>query len=245
MHASWFCTNRRCRTVPAEAGRRLARLTAQLNDAGLKRLGCERWVRYSLPLAVLPRAPRDVVLHTIDEAFMRRLRRHPEADEPQLRSAQHFWEAGVAHGYVWLEDAEPLGIMWLMASLDRARRRRLGVWAGMYPTLRDGLGVTEGLYTFRRALRRRGGAATPLALAVLHEARKAGVTEIHTHIHVDNTAAHRWAQRFGLHPYGMIHRYRLNVRYLRERYCYLHTLGDVPAALVPNHDAAVRALAGR
>lgn len=245
MHASWFCTNRRCRIVPAEAARRLVRLAARLNDAGLHRLGCERWVRYSLPLAVLPPAPPDVVLDTIDEALMARLRQHPEAAEPQLRSAQHFWEAGIAQGYAWLENAEPLGIMWLMSSLDRARRQRLGLWAGMYPTLPAGLGVTEGLYTFRRALRRRGGAATPLALAVLHEARKAGVTEIHTHIHVDNTAAHRWAQRLGLRPYGMIHRYRLNVRYVRERYVYLHTLGDLPANVLQSGGEALRALIQR
>jgi hypothetical protein len=244
MHASWFCTNRRCRAIPAGTARLLARLATRAGDAGLRRLGCARWVRYSLPLAALPPAP-NVALQTIDETFMRRLRRHPEAGEPQLRSAQHLWEAGIARGYAWLDDTGPLGVMWLIPSLDQAGRRRLGVWAGMYPVLPAGVGVTEGLYTFRRALRQRGGAATPLTLAVLHEARKAGLTEIHSHIHVDNIAAHRWAQRLGLHPYGMIHRYRLNVRYLHERYCYLHTLGDIPAALAPSPDAAVRALAGR
>jgi RimJ/RimL family protein N-acetyltransferase len=204
-----------------------------LRRAGLHRLRCDSWVRYHRALNELPPLPEPVALKPVDAGLMERLRDHPERNEPQLRSAWRFWRGGFARGYAWMEQSDPLCIMWVMNSLDDVERRQLDIWAGMYPALPAGVGVTEGLYTFRRALRRRGGAATPFTLAVLHEVRRLGLNEIRTHIHVGNIAAHRWAQRIGLRPYGMVHRYFINARGLRDNVVYFHTQEAPPAEVYP------------
>jgi hypothetical protein len=215
----WFCTSRRCyRAYPSILLRRHA-------SWQFPNLRHDIWVRYRLPLEEAPPGNSQVNLTRIDAPLMERLRNHPERGESNYQTSERFWDAGFGEGYVWLENGEPMCLVWLIAKPYEAARRKLGKWAGMYPRLNPGVGVIEGIYTFRRGLRRRGGAATAMAHAIFQQAEHLGLTELRTHIHCENLAAHRWAARLGWHPFGTIHGYSVDLRGLRRLSFYLHDRG--------------------
>jgi hypothetical protein len=224
---AWICINGRCLAVSARTARTLSGVMDAMRSR--RRVLSDRWIRYHLPLRDLPPRPDAVTLHPIDAAMMNRLRSHPERDEPQVRSALRFWISGVAQGYVWLDGDEPLCMQWLVNRLEAGHRYMLGPWAGMYPRLPERTCVMEGLHSFRRSMRVRHGVATPMAIALCHEARQQGFTRLLTQIHVDNLPAHRWAARVGWQPYGMVNRYGIDLPMLRGRHVYLHTLEPAPA----------------
>jgi RimJ/RimL family protein N-acetyltransferase len=212
----WYCTGTRCYRA-----RPVFHLPHRVL-LSLPRLRRETWMRYRLPLDETPLCGEDVPLTPVDEDLVERLRRHPEGEGDQLQSALRFWHSGFGDGFAWCEQEQPLCIIWLVTERHNPARARLGSWAGMYPALASGVGVIEGIYTFRRGLRRRGGAATSMALATFRRAKDMGLRELRTHIHHDNLAAQRWAARVGWRPFGAIHRYSLDLRGLRGRYLYVH-----------------------
>jgi len=102
----------------------------------------------------------------------------------------------------------------------------------MYPPLVANVGQVENLYAFSTA--RRKGVATQFEYALYHEARRAGLRELVTHIHEANAAARGWAERTGWRPYGAITRYQLDVQGLGAYAVYLHSSSD-RAALRLHH----------
>jgi RimJ/RimL family protein N-acetyltransferase len=221
----WICAGTRCRRVPA--GLNLGAVA----HAPVPRLRRESWVRYRLTLDGLPPSPAGIHLTPIDASLMELLRLHPERDEHQVRSAFRFWQIGFGDGFLWMEKGEPLCMIWLLTSRHMAARAGLGTWAGIYPPLDADAGMAEGIYSFRRGLRRPGGAATLMAQALFHKARGLGLRELRTHIHEENLAARRWAARLGWQPVGRIHRCFLDLRGLRASPVYLHEreeVGELP-----------------
>jgi RimJ/RimL family protein N-acetyltransferase len=164
---------------------------------------------------------------------MEALRLHPEREEHQVRSAFRFWQLGFGDGYLWMEQGEPLCMIWLLTSRHMEARPGLGNWAGIYPPLDTNTGMAEGVYSFRRGLRRPGGVATLMAQALFHKAQSLGLDELRTHIHEQNLAARRWAARLGWQPMGMIHRCFLDLRGLRAHPVYLHERGGVQETPLP------------
>lgn len=227
----WFCTGNRC----YHPGDRSP--LASLCRVPLPRLTRETWLRYRRPLAHLPPPSPEVSLEPVNAARMEMLRLHPERDQPQIRSAFRFWQAGFGDGYLWLEGNEPLCMIWLVLPHHAAGRAGIGEWAGMYPPLPSRTGIAEGVYAFRRGLRRPGGVATAMATALFHRARQTGLVELRTHIHAANAAAQRWAARAGWEPAGVIQRCSVDLPRLRNHPFYLH-FGRASTEPVPVTPAA-------
>lgn len=217
----WICTGSRCRRVPCGVN------LGAIARAPVPRLRRESWVRYRLALDGLPPPPAGIHLTPIDASLMERLRLHPERDEPQVRSAFRFWQIGFGDGFLWMEKGEPLCMIWLLTSRHMAARPGLGTWAGIYPPLDTDTGMAEGVYSFRRGLRRPGGAATLMAQALFHKAHALGLRELRTHIHEENLAARRWAARLGWQAVGRIQRCFLDLRGFRAHPLYLHEQGEI------------------
>lgn len=217
----WLCTRRRALPLGAAASP-LAWIGKSAARLPLPRLKHECWVRYRIDLARIPPPPAEVALRRADSVLVARLRKRPERGENQFSSALRFWEYGFGDLYLWMEGEEPLCMQGLILPEHQTMRIALGTWAGMYPPFAAPVGMVENLYTFPRGMRRRGGAATAMALAVCAEAKNRGMRELRTHIHAENLAAHRWAARVGWEPFGMIHRLAIDLPGLRRRYLYLH-----------------------
>ncbi len=213
----------------------LASVTTCLGVIGAafsKRVLTQRWIRYRIELAEDLLVSPAVHLTPVTDAIIGALRRHPDHAENQLKSGFRFWDRGLRRAYVWMDQEQPLCIQWLLTDADRPRLRTLDEWAGMYPPLVANVGQVENLYAFSTA--RRKGVATQFEYALYHEARRAGLRELVTHIHEANAAARGWAERTGWRPYGAITRYQLDVQGLGAYAVYLHSSSD-RAALRLHH----------
>jgi GNAT superfamily N-acetyltransferase len=186
----------------------------------------ERWIRYRIALspglmALSPGMPDSTVrLQPVTSEIIDSLRRHPDHDANQLKSGFKFWALGLGQGYVWMDDAGPLCIQWLLSSADNPRLDELREWAGLYEPLPDGSGRVENLYAFSTA--RGKGIATRFEFALYAEAGRLGLKRLLTHIHEANDAAHAWAGRTGWRRYGTVTRYSFDVPGLRDRPVFRH-----------------------
>ncbi|NLO79433.1 MAG: hypothetical protein GX093_03835 [Xanthomonadaceae bacterium] len=229
--AAWLSTNRYHLGLGPPAlscVRLLARLLRQVPS---RRLQWEVWVRYRLDLRPWASASSAaaVELTPITWELIEELARGAWGQHPQIRSTQRLWQHGLRGGYVWLRQGKPLCLQWLFSHEDNPQLRTLPEWAGMYPPLPPDWGQVENLLSLPAGLRYPGGAATPFAQAMFHLAASRGMTWLITHIHERNAAAHRWAERTGWTPYGLILRYRLDAPLLRRGYVYLHDTAPLGA----------------
>lgn len=228
--------------------RRIDGLGSRLLGVGRGRVVRQSWVRYRVEVSELPERPAEVVLEPITGRFMEHLRRCGASEtENQIRTALRFWDGGLRSAFVWSEQGEPLCMQWLLHPRHFTALPRLGNWSGMFPPIPGDCGILENIYSFPGARERKPGAATKLAIAVMHEARRLGYRELRTHVVQANLPAHRWARRIGLEPYGIIDRYaiklpRAPVTYLcHHQSCEIRHLQPrhrngtvVPPAGVPN-----------
>lgn len=227
----WICSHTRCRPVGARTASAVGKLF-DITSAATPRVTRDTWVRYRLELDQARPPPPDIQLQLVDQAWIDRLSGMPERAQPQVRSGLRFWKLGFRRGYVWFDNDRPLGMIWLFTPEQRHLLKNLVPWGGMYPDLPDRMGFTEGLYTFPAGLRR-GGAATELALAVFAQARELGLEELWTHVHMDNIAAHRWAERAGWQPFGTIERVQPQLPLLRLPPFFLHRARAVEPPTAP------------
>lgn len=220
----WLCTNRRAIPLsPRMSGRtdKLASAVTHWEKRG--RISRQTWVRYRIQLSKLPERPEDVALEPVSDSFIQSLRAGEEKfRENQIRSAVRFWDGGLKSAYLWGEDGEPLCMQWLLHPSDCASLPNLDNWAGMFPPIPQECGVLDNIYSFVAARQRKPGAATKLAIAVMHEARRLGFQELRTHIAQENLPAHRWARRVGLTAYGIIDRYAIKLPWVPVTYLYHH-----------------------
>jgi len=226
--ADWLCTNRRAVRISPTASRRIDVFGNALIRLGRRRrIARQLWVRYRIGLAQLPPRPADVRLEPMNGEFVESLKNGKEPMANQIRSAVRFWEGGLRNAYVWFEDGEPLGMQWLLRPGELATFPNLGPWAGMFPPIPENCGFLENVYSFAGPARPRPGAATKLAIAVAHEARRLGYSELRTHVPQNNLHAHRWARRIGLSPYGIIDRYTVKLPRLPVAYICHHQSCEV------------------
>lgn len=234
-HSDWLCTNHRAVPISPGMSRRIDRLGSALLDAGSGRVARQSWVRYHINLSHLPERPPEVVLEPITAQFMASLRQGGTGEtDNQIRTAMRFWDNGLRSAFVWLDKGEPLCMQWLLHARHFAALPRLGSWSGMYPPVSDDCGIVENIYSFPSAHERVPGAATKLAIAVLHEARRRGYRELQTHVVQSNLAAHRWARRIGLKPYGIIDRYGIKLPRVPITYLCHHQSCEI-RNLQPRH----------
>jgi len=219
----WLCSNRLAVSLPDRLARLLARALDRLDQLLRGHLPHETWVRYQRRLDGADAAPAEVELSPLDDATIAALETHAWRDHPQIRTALRLWKQNLRSAFVWREHGEPLCMQWLFGEQDNARLRRLPSWAGMYPPIPAGCGQVENILVLPKGLRRPGGAATPFAHAMYAEAYARGIRRLITHIHEDNTAAHRWAARTGWSAYGTIRRYRFELPLLRGYCLYVHS----------------------
>lgn len=228
--------NRSLRSYPEWAARSLQNVFPRMLG---ERLTHQRWVRYWVDLEKVPPAPAHVRLQPVTEAMMAELRGHEDSAHNQLRSGFRFWDLGLRRAYLWASDGVPVCIQWLLLADDRDALRRLPQWAGMYPPLSADTGQVENLYRFSTAGLRRN-VAVEYELAMYQEARRLGLRYLITHIHADNRAAQRFAQRAAWLAAGSIWRYTCELPGLRNRPFYVHeqALPEGAAAPAPVASAA-------
>lgn len=224
--------NRNLRPFPEWAARSVQTLFPRLLG---RRLTRQRWVRYWVDLEQVPPPPAHVRLEPVADSVMAELRDHEDHAHNQLRSGFRFWDLGLRRAYLWASDGAPVCIQWLLLADDREALMRLPEWAGMYPPLAADTGQVENLYRFSTAGLRRN-VAVEYEFAMYQEARRLGLRYLLTHIHADNRAAQRFAQRAAWVAAGSIWRYTCELPGLRKRPFYVHeqalTPGAVPAAPV-------------
>jgi len=222
--SSWICSNHHAVALSERTSRNIDRVATALSDYGGSRFMRESWIRYRAGLTDLPPKPADVRLKPVTSEFIDWLRglHGTELDHKQIHSGIRFWDAGLRTAYVWFQEGEPLSMQWLLLPSQMAHFPELGQWSGMLPPVPDRCGVVENIYTFRAGRERKGGAASRLAMAVLHQARDRGLREVRTHVPQSNLPAHRWAKRTGFSPFGIIDRYGINLPGLPVKYLYHH-----------------------
>jgi hypothetical protein len=222
--SDWLCTNRRAVPLSPSASARMDRLGTSLTNMGKRgRVWRQSWVRYRIALSDLGGEPEEVVLEPMSERFIESLRHEKHnAEDNRIRTAIRFWEGGLKNAYLWIEHGEPLCMQWLLHPRDCQSLPKLGNWSGMFPPIPKDCGVVDNIYSFVGPRQQKPGAATRLALAVMHEAKRSGLRELRTHIAQENLPAHRWARRIGLNAYGVIDRYSIKLPKVPVTYAYHH-----------------------
>jgi hypothetical protein len=222
----WLHAHGRGRHLSGWAGEQLTELLTALEPRSRDRLKSSSWRHFWIDLAHAPAAPADVQLEPLTQSLIERLRQHPECRANQLISGFRFWDLGLRRGFVWLWQGEPLCIEWLLLAQDNERLQALPGWAGIHLPLAPGEGRLENLFKFHH----RNPPPRDIALHFQHglfaEARRLGVRQLYSHVHVDNKSATALALRSGRQQIGWIRRYELDLPALRGKPFFLHQLED-------------------
>jgi hypothetical protein len=228
----WFSTNHGHSRLSPAAARLIGRFGGLCQRALPTRVSRHSWVRYQIDISRYACEPADspAVLTPISDEFMQQLEHHPWRNQPQIKTAMRLWRAGLHGGYVWFRDEQPLCLQWLLTEADNPRLRQLPDWAGMYPPLAAGCGQLENILTLPAGLRYPGGAGGPFAYAMYSLAATRGISRLITHISESNGAARQWAERTGWTPYGVIHRYNIDLPLVRQQHFHVHGLVDPAVA---------------
>src|ERR1051326_1350613 len=222
----WVCARRIRLGGASQASRTLVRITDLLHQR-TSRVAVQRWIRYRIDLDGTPPQTAEVELTPLTEHIIARLKAHPDAALPDLRSGLEFWDAGLRDGYVWLADDQPLCMQWLLTERDNVALSQLPFWGNMYPPLSPGLGQVEKLWTFSGT--RKKGVATLFEYALFEQARRRGIKTLLTHIGEGNVAARGWADKTGWEAFGTIDRYSFDLPRIRDMDSTIcvHSVGPV------------------